>query len=152
MLKYLGKIDSESASFLFNKYSETFVDESEESIKALSFHNYMKMVTNNAIFSKEDFNSFCKLDQKPIKTHIRELLLDLPNKMLELKCRYEEHSDIKTLQEVNVIIGVLSSKIAKSDSSDATWLAYRLIEEESKGVCVEGKLREFLPLISLIIK
>lgn len=120
-------------------------------IKALSFESYKRMVTHNTVFAKEDFNSFCKLNQNSIKAHICELLLNMPNIMLEIQWRYRTYADSKTLSEMNEIIGVLSSKVRNSEDSDAVWLAYRLIEEESKRLCVEHKLGEVLPSISLLV-
>lgn len=71
--------------------------------------------------------------------------------MLEIQWRYTTYADTKTLNEMNVIIDVLSSKVRNLEDLDAVWLAYRLVEEESKRLCIEHKLGEVLPLVSLLV-
>lgn len=140
-------------SEIFNEFAETFTDENEHAVQALSFENFAILNNTYEVFSVDSLHAFSKIsnDQgaiwhiKQVAPHIDIILKEI-HWRLSLKDNWREYED-----EYNLVLSVIKNKILSQKNPESVWIALRLLQEESKGIVIEKTLKSFLPSIQALV-
>lgn len=147
------KISNEYSLDLFSKFAENFTDEQEEEVKALSFENFSHLTLTYQVFTIESLNKFAKLyNEKGSIGHLEELALKIDDKLTEFKWRFSLKQDWEDhVEEYEKILHNLGQKVRNPTLPDSVWVGYRLMDEESKLICLTNTIRSLLPKIGVIL-
>lgn len=154
LLRYLSVLDysPQIAKQLFDAYSETFTSEDEMDVKAISFVNLCQMNAKHQIFT---FSSMVRLSQvsSPAEAEdkIREIRPNIDYYINDIYWRFTESPDFEEhLEEMHHLVEILRFKLSNNENPEGTWLAYRLLDEESKRIMIAEKIKEVIPVIGLV--
>ncbi|CAG9316140.1 unnamed protein product [Blepharisma stoltei] len=144
------KITEKYALELFDKFAEVFTGEHDEEVKALSFENFSHLTFLHQIFTPESLNKFSQIShEKGSIGHLQGLANTINKKIEEFKWRLTKLSNWKESKEEyeNYLRGLMQ-KVKNPTVPDSVWVGYRLIDEESKCICIESTLFSLLPKCS----
>jgi Ca2+-binding EF-hand superfamily protein len=132
---------------LFDEYAENFMSEEDDEIKAISFENLCQMNLTHKVFQAGNVKNFTgvsngeeALEKLEIMEPVVEDLINEIHWRFSETQTWEEHID-----ELTALLGIIKSKIYAKRSPEKTFLAYSLIECESKRIIIEERMKEFLP-------
>ncbi|CAG9330798.1 unnamed protein product [Blepharisma stoltei] len=138
---------------LFNRFSELFTGEQEEEVKALSFDNFSHLTLAHQVFTIESLNKFAKIfHEKGSLGHLQELSSHIDEKIEEFRWRLSKRPDwSQTCEEYEKVLMNLAKKVKNPTVSDSVWVGYRLMDEESKFICIQSMLSTLLPKCSALM-
>lgn len=138
---------------VFNEFAETFTDENEGVVQALSFENFAMMSGTYDIFSIESMQKFSKITHvlgaiwhiKQVTPHIDQILKEIRWR-LSKKPNWQDY-----MEEYDLVLTVIKNKIVNQKNPDSVWIALRLLQEESKLICIESALKVLLPRVDCLV-
>lgn len=148
-----AKLSDSYSRDLFNEFAQTFVTENNESSQALTFDKFSQMTQTYHIFSTENLQAFAKITHQngPIG-NLLEIEKDIDWVIEEFRFRMlKKESWRSDNADLSAILGKLQQKVLNPMNSDSTWISLRLLEEESKLICIEAELANLMPKISIVL-
>ena len=138
---------------VFNEFAETFTDEDEVAVQALSFENFAMMSGTYDIFSIESMQSFSKVTHSQGAIwHIKQVAPHINNILGEIRWRLSKRPNWKDyMNEYDLVLTVIKNKVINQKNPESVWIALRLLQEESKHICIESALRSFLPCVDSLV-
>ena len=153
LLRYISHVqyDIKLISSLFEEYSENFLSEEDEQVKAISFENLCEMNKVHKIFMPNCIKNFTGVSNieeavialEPVQNNLEEILNEFMWRFSNSQV-WEDHMD-----ELVLLIKSTKEKIESKNNPEIAILAYKLIDLESKRVLIEEKLFELVPSFSL---
>ncbi|CAG9316946.1 unnamed protein product [Blepharisma stoltei] len=134
---------------LFDAYAETFLSEEEEEVRAISFENLAELNTKLRIFSGESLYKISHVSSpEEAAEKIQQCEDTLEENFIEILWRFSECESWNQYQEeVQHLLEAIKMKIYSRSNPYPVWLAYRIIEEESKRAIVHERLKSFIPAL-----
>ena len=138
---------------IFKEFAETFTDEQENAVQALSFENFAMLSSTYEVFTIESMQNFSKITHtqgaiwhiKQVAPHIDQILTEIEWR-LSKKFNWNEFKD-----EYGIILSVIKNKIITQKNPESVWIALRLLQEESKLICIERTLEALLPGVKNLV-
>ena len=138
---------------IFKEFAETFTDEQENAVQALSFENFAMLSSTYEVFTIESMQNFSKITHtqgaiwhiKQVAPHIDQILTEIEWR-LSKKLNWNEFKD-----EYGIILSVIKNKIITQKNPESVWIALRLLQEESKLICIERTLEALLPGVKNLV-
>ena len=132
---------------LFDKYAETFLSEEEDEIKAISFENLCQMNMSHKVFLANSVKLFIGVSNgeealeklENIEKGIEDCIAEIHWRFSETQT-WEEHID-----ELTNLLSIVKAKIKAKRNPEKTYLAFCLIESESKRILVDDRIKELIP-------
>lgn len=132
---------------LFEEYSETFLSEEDDEVKAISFENLCVLNKLNKLFSSESIKKFTGLHTsedvlkalESIQNSLEDVLSELLWRFTETQL-WEDH-----MEELNCLLESAKNKLLGKSDPETAYLAYKLIDMESKRALIEDRVYELLP-------
>jgi hypothetical protein len=156
IMRFLSQIPfSEQVSRrVFEEYAETFLSEEDEEVKAISFENLCQINSTHKLF---DFNSVKSItntnDEKEAYKKLQDLETQMDDILAELYWRFTESSLWEShLEELGTLLKIIQEKIFTKKNPEMSYLAYCLLNLESKRIVTEERLKEFMPQFALSFK
>lgn len=136
---------------IFEEYAETFLSEEEEEVKAISFENLCQLNLENKIFFASSIRNLTGVKNgeealialENLSEKIEDIVSEFQWRFSESQM-WEEH-----MEELNSLLSIIREKLYSKRNPEKNYLAYCLINLESKRVIVEEKLKELLPQFAL---
>ena len=132
---------------VFNEFAETFTDENEIAVQALSFENFSMLSGTYDVFSIESMQAFSKISHSQGAIwHIKQVTPHIDDILKEIRWRLTKKYNWKDFEEeYDLVLAVIKNKVINQKNPDSVWIALRLLQEESKHICIESALKSFLP-------
>lgn len=132
---------------LFSEYSENFLSEEEEEVKAISFENLCQLNKHHKIFKASSIKNLLGYASQDEALRILEGIQgSIEDVLSEFLWRFSETQVWdENLEELKSLLAGVQFKIIGKKDTDTALLAYKLIDLESKRLVVEEKLYELLP-------
>ena len=136
---------------LFDEYAETFLSEEDDEIKAISFENLCQMNMSHKVFLANSVKMFTGVSNgEEALGRLENMEKDIEDVMAEIHWRFsetptwEEHID-----ELTSLLSIVKAKIYAKRNPEKTYLAFCLIECESKRIVVEERIKDLMPNMAL---
>lgn len=136
---------------LFEEYAETFLSEEDDQVKAISFENLCEMNLNYKIFNQNTIKQVTKVrTPEEASKKLESMYRNIDDTITELYWRFsetqmwEEH-----IEELNNLLEIIKDKLFSKKNPEKSYLAYCLVDLESKRILIEEKCRELMPSIAL---
>ena len=138
---------------IFNEFSEQFTDENENVVHALSFENFSMLSATYEVFTEESMQSFSKItNSQGAIWHIRQVTPYIEIILKEIQWRLSKKHNWKDLEEeYKMVLDVIKNKIIEQKHPESVWIALRLLQEESKLICIEKMMEGLLPNIKHLV-
>jgi hypothetical protein len=153
LLRYLTEIPYSqlTAIELFSEYSENFLSEEEEEVKAISFDNLCQMNKHHKIFKASSIRKLTGINNHDeasrmlteVQSQINDLLAEFLWRFSETLI-WEDH-----LEELKTLLASVEVKVSSKKDPVTAFLAFKLIDLESKRVVVEERLFDMLPRLAI---
>lgn len=138
---------------VFNEFAETFTDENEVAVQALSFENFSLLSSSYEVFSPESMQVFSKItNNQGAIWHIKQvtpyidIILNEIRWRLSKKVNWEDYEE-----EYKMVLEVIKAKILSQKNPESVWIALRLLQEESKNICIEKELKTLMPNVQSLV-
>lgn len=138
---------------IFNEFAEQFTDENENVVQALSFENFSTLSSACEIFTEESMQSFSKItNSQGAIWHVKQVTPYIDVILEEIKWRLSKKHNWKDLQdEYGMVLEVVKNKIIEQKHPESVWIALRLLQEESKLICIEKMMDGLLPNVKHLV-
>jgi hypothetical protein len=138
---------------IFNEFAETFTDESESAVQALSFENFSMLSSTYAVFSVESMQAFSKITHiQGAIWHIKQVTPHIDSILKEIHWRLSKKDSWHDYEEeYNLVLDVVKNKILSQKNPESVWIALRLLQEESKQICIERALKSLMPKVQALV-
>lgn len=135
---------------LFEEYGENFLSEEDDEVKAISFENLCQMNLTHKVFQANSVKIFTGIlngeealkKLEGLEDHVEDLVTELHWRFSETQT-WEEHID-----ELSALLSIIKEKIHSKRNPEKTYLAYCLVDSESKRVIVDERLVDLLPRLA----
>jgi hypothetical protein len=138
---------------IFKEFAETFTDENENAVQALSFENFSMLSSTYEVFSVESMQNFSKItNTQGVIWHIKQVTPHIDQILTEIEWRLSKKQNWKDFKdEYSIILAVIKNKIITQKNPESVWIGLRLLQEESKLICIERTLDHLLPEIKHLV-
>ena len=153
LMRFLSQIPftETKAKRIFDEYAETFLSEEDEEVKAMSFENLCQLNLDHKIFASNSVKIVTGIKNREeaiaalikIEENIQEIIEEIHWRFAESQI-WEEHID-----ELQLLLNVIKEKIFTGKNPEKTYLAYCLLDLESKRIIVDERVKEMLPQFAL---
>lgn len=149
LLRFVSQVaySSKLSLQLFEEFAENFLSEEDDEVKAISFENLCQMNKNYKVFTENSIHNVTGINSAEAAAELLEKIqLNLEDILAEFMWRFsetllwEDHID-----EIKLLLSSVKEKIESKKNQETAYLAFRLIDLESKRILVEERLEEFLP-------
>ena len=152
LLRYMTEIPFTqlTAIELFTEYAENFLSEEEEEVKAISFENLCQLNKHHKIFKASSIKKLTEINSHD-EAHrkLTEVQQALDDVLTEFLWRFSETMIWEDhIEELKTLLASVQVKVLSKRDPVIAYLAYKLIDLESKRLIVEEKLSEMLPRIA----
>lgn len=149
-------VSSLSESFaieIFSEFAETFTDENEGVVQALSFENFTTLNETYFIFSIESMQNFSKITHSQGAIwHIKQVTPHIDYILQETRWRLSKKENWEKFEEeYDLVLSVIKNKVINQKNPESVWIALRLIQEESKLVCISRYIKDLLPSVQYLV-
>ena len=138
---------------IFNEFAETFAGEDEAVVQALSFDNFALLSSTYDVFTSESMQAFSKItNSQGAIWHIKQVTPHIDKILEEIRWRLSKKSNWKDYEEeYNLVLEVIKQKIISQINPESVWIALRLLQEESKHICISSALKSLLPKVESLV-
>ena len=153
LMRFLSQISfSENiVKRIFDEYAETFLSEEDEEVKAISFENLCQLNLSHKLFTAAAIKRITGVNNgeealvalEKLEERVEDTIAGIYWRFSESQV-WDEHMD-----ELSSLLKIVKEKIYSRRNPEKTYLAFCLINLESKRLIVEERLKELLPGIAL---
>lgn len=139
------------AKMLFTSYSDLIAELEGKEYPALSYNKFSFLCIEKGIFRIETQNQFLGIkDPSEMNIHIDNLAKNAENIIKQIKWRI-----FKAGEQKNMLLSMtnaLKEQIIKGSVQRSTYVAYRLLEEDTKEKIVQKELKKWYPIIVPVVE
>ncbi|MEE4247765.1 MAG: hypothetical protein V2I33_20375 [Kangiellaceae bacterium] len=131
---------------LFNTTSDLYAIDNvaNKTERAISFEKFSTLVLGYGIFNMKGLESFARItNPEGLAWHLEQALLNINSHMRLFRWRLAK-VDPELYSET---LETLYEKINSGEDPKATWIAFRLMEEESQRIAIEGEMNNYIPAL-----
>jgi len=138
---------------LFNEFAQNFTGEDNEIIQALTVESFTQLTQTYQIFSTDYLQPFAQITHPngPIG-NLSEISPNIDKILNNFKWRFLKRNSWKLhKRDLDEIMEKVKGKVLNPKNPDSVWIGIRLLDEESKLICVEENLKVLMPKISVVL-
>lgn len=124
---------------MFRRFAENFCTEDDSYVQAVSFDSFCGMAREFKLFSPEKLEEFAGVRGKDeVIKKLQDLAQNIESCLENIKRLFSRNKEWESyLDDLEEMFSNLKNSVVNSDSPLVAWLAYRLMEEESRRVAME---------------
>ena len=124
---------------MFRRFAENFCTEDDSYVQAVSFESFCGMAREFRLFSPEKLEEFAGVRGKnEVVERLQDLAHNIEPSLENIKRLFSRNKEWESyLDDLEEMFSNLKNSVVNNDSPLVAWLAYRLMEEESRRVAME---------------